>query len=42
MGLQRWVEILANDLIASSNKSDAATDSISEINDELSKKIIKA
>lgn len=42
MGLQRWIEILANELVASSNKSNAETYSISEINEKNSKKIIKA
>lgn len=41
MGLQRRIEISVNDLITRLNKLDAITDSISETNDEFSKKIIK-
>lgn len=41
MGLQRRIEILANDIIAGINKLNAIINSISKINDELLKKIIK-
>ena len=41
MGLQRRIEILANDSIISLNKLNAIINSILKINDELSKIIIK-
>ena len=39
MGLQRWIKILINDLVASINKLDAIINLILEINDEFLKKI---
>lgn len=42
MGLQRWIKILINDLVASINKLDAIINLILEINDEFLKKITEA